>query len=124
MENNIAYIIEKINSISGQAPVKKTLQKMVYLLEEKGVDLGCEYVLHFYGPYCASLDSETARLSSEGIIDFDYSGYGHKMKVNQDADVEPLLTEQQVKLVDEVIERYKNKSPSDLELLTTAILCV
>lgn len=123
MINNIAYIIGKIGLITGCSPVKKALQKVIYLLEEKGVDLSCHYILHFYGPYCAELNNETLRLSAEGILCFDYTGYGHKMHVNPEYEqsIETDLPTIKQAMVEEVIQRYKAKSPSDLELLTTAI---
>ena len=39
MINNVAYIINEIASITGHSPVKKALQKTVFLLETKGVNL-------------------------------------------------------------------------------------
>jgi uncharacterized protein YwgA len=123
MINNIAYVIQEITSIVGQAPVKKMLQKMVYLLEVKGVNLNCNYILHFYGPYCAMLDHETMNLDSEGVICFDYSGHGHKMTITPrfSESIQTDLTEQQIVTMKEVIHRYKDKKPFELELLTTAI---
>lgn len=123
MKNNVAYIINQISDITGHPPVKKTLQKTVFLIEKKGVGLGFDYILHFYGPYCAELDRETSILNTDGAISFDYSGYGHKMSVS-DA-IESIesedLTGVQIATIEEVIGRYKDKTPSDLELLTTAI---
>lgn len=123
MVSNVAYVINEISSITGHPPVKKALQKIVFLLQTKGINLGFDYILHFYGPYCAELDHETTKLSSDGIINFDYSGYGHKMTVAQEylASVNTDLSKDALQLVKEVIERYKEKTPSDLELLTTAI---
>ena len=123
MINNIAYIINEISDITDHPPVKKALQKTVFLLQAKGIDLGFDYILHFYGPYCAELDNETARLSADGIVHFDYEKYGHKMTVS--SEVLPLLKtnlpDDAIQLMREVITRYKTKTPSDLELLTTAI---
>lgn len=123
MISNVAYIINEISSITGHPPVKKTLQKTVFLLEEKGIDLGFDYILHFYGPYCAELDHETSKLSADGIVNFDYGKYGHKMSISPDylPTVETNLSADASHLVREVIERYRERTPSDLELLTTAI---
>ena len=43
---------KKITEING-APCKKTLQKIVFLIEAKHVNIGCDYGIHFYGPYSA-----------------------------------------------------------------------
>lgn len=123
MINNVAYIINEISSITGHPPVKKALQKTVFLLETKGVELGFDYILHFYGPYCAELDHETAKLSADGVVNFDYSKYGHKMTVSSEylPELETSLSRDSLRLVREVIVRYKEETASDLELLTTAI---
>lgn len=121
--NNAAYIIKKINDLWGEKPGKKTLQKMVFLIEQKGVDLGYEYGLHFYGPYSGALDATTTFLSADGVIEFDYSGYSHLMSINEThftVKHDGLSSEQQ-KTVDELIKNFKGQSPSELELLTTAI---
>ena len=123
MKNNVAYIVNRISEITGNPPVKKAFQKTVFLIEEKGVDLGFDYILHFYGPYCLELDRETSILNTDGVIYFDYSGYGHKMSIsNEYKNVESKsLAPEQIQTIQEVISRYKDKTPSDLELLTTAI---
>lgn len=123
MTSNVAYIINRISSITGHPPVKKTLQKTVFLLEAKGVDLGFRYILHFYGPYCAELDHETTKLSADGIISFDYTKYGHKMNISEEnlASLDTSLPKESLQLAEEVIMHYKTQTPSDLELLTTAI---
>ncbi len=123
MKNNTAYIVNAINSITGHPPVKKALQKMIFLMEKRGVQLGFEYILHFYGPYCAELDRETLKLNSDGIITIDYSKYGHRLKRNAEfkQPIETNLPDNQVTIAKEVIKRYKDYTPAELELLTTAI---
>jgi len=121
MQSNVAFIIKNIQSISGDCPGKKTLQKLVFLIEQKGIDLGCEYGLHFYGPYSAVLDAAASSLDEEGIISFDYSGYSHRMSVNPDWDIKSEVSEDQEKTISDVLTRYKDWNPSKLELLTTAI---
>jgi uncharacterized protein YwgA len=121
IKSKAAYIIEMINQISGEKPGKKTLHKMVYLIEEKGVDLGYEYGLHFYGPYSAALNTETMFLSADGIVQFTYSGFSHTMNVNENIEIVPELSSLQKKTIKDVIEHFKDYSPSDLELLATTI---
>lgn len=123
ISNNAAYIIKRIYDIWGERPGKKTLQKMVFLIEQKGIDLGYDYGLHFYGPYSGALDAATAFLSADGIIEFDYSGYSHLMSIDEENfSVESNnLSGEQLSQIDQLIGRFKGQSPSELELLTTAI---
>jgi uncharacterized protein YwgA len=124
ISNNAAYVIKKINEIWDENPCKKTLQKIVYLIEEKGVNLGYEYGLHFYGPYSSQLDAVTTFLSADGVIDFDYSsGYSHIMSIN-DADFivkSDSLSDSQEDVIDDLIRHFYGQTPSELELLTTAV---
>ena len=121
-ENNAAYIIKRINEIRGERPGKKVLQKMVFLMIEKGVPLNYDFGLHFYGPYSSPLNTETDFLYADGIIKIDYSGNSHKMEVDESVEVSSCgLTDEQKNNIDDVIEKFKDMSPSNLELLTTAI---
>ena len=123
MNNNTAYIIKRIYDIRKEKPGKKTLQKLIFLIEQKEIDLNYEYGLHFYGPYSGDLDAVTTLLSADGIIEFDYSGYSHKMSISKHYEILPEnnLSPQEVDEIDVIISRFKEKSASDLELLTTAI---
>lgn len=123
ISNNAAYIIKRINEISGEKPGKKALQKLVFLIEKKGINLGYDYGLHFYGPYSAHLDATTRFLCADGVIEFDYSGYSHLMSIDEENfTVESEgLSEEQLEDIDELIERFQKLCPSELELLTTAI---
>lgn len=122
MKDNVAYIIQQMIQINGHKPVKKALQKTVFLIEQKGVDLGFEYTLHFYGPYSAKLDQETSALNAEGVISFEYSQFGHKIDIETQETIEDEnLTRIQMEIINDVIEHFKSRSASELELLTTAI---
>lgn len=122
VRNNAAYIIKQIYEIRGEKPGKKTLQKLIFLIEQKGINLEYEYGLHFYGPYSGTLDSTTAFLNADGIVKFDYSRNSHLMSINEEFDVssENLSVEQENE-INTLIDHFKEMSPSDLELLTTAI---
>lgn len=121
VESNSAYIINLIGDVCGKAPGKKKLQKLVYLIEQKGVPLGYEHGLHFYGPYSSKLDEETMSLSMDGVISFDYSGCSHKMSVNTGYEIKSSLTKKDEAVAREVIDHFKNRTPLELELLSTAL---
>lgn len=123
ISNNAAYIIKRINDIWSEKPGKKTLQKIVFLIEQKGINLGYDYGLHFYGPYSEILDATTTFLSADGIIEFDYSGYSHLMSIDEkNFIVKPDgLSAEQLKEIDALIKHFQGQSPSELELLTTAV---
>jgi len=122
IKNNTAFIIKSINEISNNAPGKKALQKLVYLIQEKGVNLGFDFGLHFYGTYCRELDTEATTLGFDEIVKFDYSDkYSHKMNVSSNFNVEADLPALEIQMILDVIDKFKNKSPYELELLSTAL---
>jgi len=119
IKNNIAYIIKEMYSTTGKDPGKKALQKMIYLIQADNVDMGYEYGIHFYGPYCAAIDTVTTYLGADDVISFDYSGYSHKMHVNDNYNVKSELPSTGEKKIKEVIQKFKDKTALELELLTT-----
>ncbi|MCL1883664.1 MAG: Panacea domain-containing protein [Defluviitaleaceae bacterium] len=122
IENSTAYVIKRIKTLKGENPGKKALQKLVFLMVEKGIPLNYEFGIHFYGPYCDSLSMEINSLRAYDVVNIVESGYSHKINVNDSIEILPSgLTDEHIQAVDDVIIKFKNMSPSDLELLTTAI---
>lgn len=107
----IISIVSKIGS-----PCKKTLQKIVFLIEAKGVDLGCDYGIHFYGPYSADLDFTVYELSDEGKLNVEYTRMEHKISVT-DGTVSSYDNE----TVNSVIDEFATETASELELIATAL---
>lgn len=116
MVNNeaITYIVRKISEING-APCKKSLQKIVYLIEEKNIDLGCRYGIHFYGPYSADLDFAVRELCDEGTLEIEYTPLEHKITATEEDN-----TYHNDK-VDEIIVEFAKETASELELLATTL---
>ncbi|MDR2355446.1 MAG: hypothetical protein LBE16_04545 [Clostridiales Family XIII bacterium] len=121
LQNNVAYIIQKIGEIYEGDPGKKALQKLVFLVQKKGLDLGYGYGLHFYGPYSNALDAEAISLCMDGVIDIDTSSHTHKLRVNSRYAVVSALKPEEERTLAAVLRRYKGYKPTQLELLTTAI---
>lgn len=118
MVNNeaIVSIINKITTKSGP-PCKKTLQKIVFLIEAKKVNLGCDYGIHFYGPYSSDLDFAVRELCGEGILNIEYTSLDHKISVSDDSSLRPYDNP----IVNTVIDEFSKDTPSELELLATAL---
>ena len=118
MVNNsaIVNIIESITKKNG-APCKKTLQKMVYLIEKKGVSIGCDYGIHFYGPYSSDLDFAVREMCDEGVLMIEYSSMEHYIKIVDKSLIEPYENG----IIDEVINQFGRETPAELELLATAL---
>lgn len=114
--NAIINIIHKITA-KNTAPCKKTLQKIVFLIQAKGEDLGCDYGIHFFGPYSADLDYAVRELSDEGVLNIAYTSMEHRISVAEETEIQ----EYHNATVDSVIDEFAGDTPSELELLATAL---
>jgi len=119
MNTDLLTIIQKIKQESGHDPGKKQLQKLIYLIQAKGVDLGYEYGIHFYGPYSEELSRDLLSLCVNGYVDFRMDGQTHKI-VPSNTPVEMDTVHINPEIVDLIINQYKDSPPSYLELITTA----
>lgn len=115
-------IIKKITR--NQKPGKKILQKVVYLIQRKGVKLGFAFSIHYYGPYSSELDYAIHRLEMQGVLSIIPEGMTHQISLKEDADLSgreeiEIFDEKQLLKIDEVIAKFAGKSAYDLEVITT-----
>lgn len=110
--------IKRLEDLTGHGPCKKTVQKIIYLMEEAGKDPEFSYTIHFYGPYSAELDYEIQNLTLEGYLDIEYTNFGHFLSVSSDTFPSQTKTDEIEK---NVIDWFGKKSASDLELLATTL---
>ena len=120
MNTDLLAIVQKIKKITGECPGKKQLQKMVYLIQARGISLEYEYGIHFYGPYSEALNRDLLSLYMNGAVDFNQESLAHKISPSSDIPAEMTLAPERVNIVDSVLYSYKDMSPSKLELITTA----
>ena len=118
MNTDLLAIIQKIKRESGRDPGKKQLQKLVYLIQAKGVDLGYEYGIHFYGPYSEEVSQDLLSLCVNGLVDFRMEGQAHKI-VPSDMSDDTAAVHGDPEIVNSVINQYKDATPYYLELITT-----
>ncbi len=112
----IAQVIQKLTDIK-EAPCKKTLQKIVFLIEAKKGNLGCDYGIHFYGPYSADLDYAVKEMAEDGILSIEYTPTKHRISVAEKNN-QPLVSNE---IIDAVVQEFGKDSPSELELLATTL---
>lgn len=115
-------IIKKITR--NQKPGKKILQKVVYLIQRKGVKLGFAFSIHYYGPYSSELDYAIHRLEMQGVLSIIPEGMTHQISLKEDADLSgreeiEVFSEEQLQKIDEVIAKFAGKPAYDLEVITT-----
>ena len=99
-------------------PGKKMLQKLMYLISRRGVELGLNYSIHFFGPYSSKLDNAMHILESYDKLSIDTSGSTHIIRLGDSAIEGELAAEDQGK-VNFVMEKFASKSALELEAITT-----
>ena len=127
MGNDFNKYIIIIKAICEKTEVgKKMLQKLLYLIERKGVGLDLNYSIHFFGPYSAKLDELIHLFESEDIIEIDTSGTTHKINISKNIpkEYEESIKEYKLLANDEekvnfVFEYFIKKSAFELEAITT-----
>lgn len=119
----LLYIIEAINQIG--APGKKAMQKLVYILQRRGVDFQLPFQIHFYGPYSSALDYTLQSFERQGLIHIEQKGSSSLVKLSpytwEEVERDDLVKEisPYVRIIEEVLTEYAGKTPRELELLTT-----
>jgi len=117
-QDQLPFVIQKISDY--QYPGKKALQKLIYLMERKGLNLGFNYSIHYYGPYSSDLDDAIHSLEMQGVIEIKYEGQTHKIVPTELLETEKnIITTQESKIIDTVLKTYANMTAHELELLTT-----
>ena len=99
-------------------PGKKMLQKLMYLIDRKGVNLDLNYSIHFFGPYSSKLDNTMHILESYDKLRIDTSGATHIIRLGENQISGSLDKEDQEK-VDYILEHFITKSAHELEAITT-----
>lgn len=113
-----AQTLERICEKGNQG--KKAVQKLMYLIERKGVDFELGYSIHFFGPYSEKLDDILHRLESDEIVNIDTSGRTHIVRVLDSSLCEgATLSPEERKIVEYVINEFGNKSAFELEGIAT-----
>lgn len=109
----LTYLCQK------KAPGKKMVQKLMYLIERKGVSLNLNYSIHFYGPYSAVLDNELHMLAAQGIVEIVIEGVTHKIKTRSQGKELSSLSPEEKQVVEEIQKNFGEKTASELEAMTT-----
>lgn len=99
-------------------PGKKMLQKLMYLISRKGVNLNLNYSIHFFGPYSAKLDNVLHAMENYDMVSIDTSGQTHSIHLGS-VPIEGELEAKDQEIVDYIMTTFASKSAYELEAITT-----
>lgn len=101
-------------------PGKKSVQKLAYLIERKGVNLDLEYTIHFFGPYSSKLDNVLHLLQCDEAIDINTIERTHTISIIDTSSYEgEQLSQEEKEKVDFILNNFKRRSALELEGITT-----
>jgi len=116
---NLVSVIKKIYKF--QQPGKKALQKLVYLIEKKGVDLGYDFSIHYYGPYSSALDDSINAMHLQGMVEIIPDGRNHRICLTELSDMmgNDTFSQTDKQIIQSVLESFGSMNAYELELITT-----
>lgn len=112
----VLQIINCLTEVAGVAPCKKKLQKIVYLIEQKNIDLGFPYKIYIYGPYSEDLDYTICELKAEHSLEITYGNKGHILECIKQLGQNTISQD-----IVQIIRAFGKKSAKELELISTAL---
>lgn len=120
--NAITYLLERLKE---KQVGKKSIQKLIYLLQELGVDLNYRYKMYHYGPYCSELSNDLDIMDMTNTINIEPNPnmYGYSIKLGefgkeQASDIEQLLYSDREHF-DKLLSVFGECSAKELELYAT-----
>lgn len=100
-------------------PGKKMLQKLMYLMERKGVVLNLNYSIHFYGPYSSRLDDALHTLSAKDVINIKTEKRTHQISILDMDEVNFTIEADEQEKIQFVLDHFLQEQAKDLEAITT-----
>ena len=113
----IYYLVNKLRFIESRTK----LVKLIYLADVRAKNkigrtiTGLTYVYHFYGPYAPQIIETALEMDGEEIKEI-YNPYFDRYEyIKGEQDKEIKLTEEEIKVLDEIIEEYGKLSTNDIK---------
>ncbi|MEL1133816.1 hypothetical protein AAC978_01420 [Desulfitobacterium sp. THU1] len=102
---------------------RKKIQKIVFILENDGMDAPYKYSYHHYGPYSAQLQEEIDFLVQHNLLEEITKNGTYEYKITDEGRKfsKQIKKGQEVAVNDDLLLKLNNESPQFLEMLSTYI---
>lgn len=123
----LAKLAAALQAADGIVLGKKKMQKLVYLAQENGLNLGYDYEYHIHGVFCSELEADLRIAESYGVVTQEVTPeYGNPVEIalNSDAVDQEVLDEtlcDEDKFGLELIQALKDENARVLEVLSTIV---
>jgi uncharacterized protein YwgA len=117
----IVYIVQKLTGSTRQQIGTTTIQKLIFLLNRKGVT-DYNYKMYHYGPYSIRVSQDVIIAGITNLLTVNWienKGYDIKIKSGERLDTIK-LSKSTTDEIDQIVEKYGNFKAVDLSLIATA----
>lgn len=108
--------LAELISMAGGIDGRKKLQKIVFILKNKGAPFQEKFSYHYFGPYSAELQLEIDDMVTRGVIQEIQSGPGYKYSAGANV---PDFDDSTLQSYSDLVARLNALPPTILELLAT-----
>ena len=117
----LVYLVDKLEDVSPQVG-KTVVQKMMFLLDKKGV-VNYDYSLYHYGPYSPAVGNDLNYVEFLDGVEIDWiKNQGYFIKPGSSAvSLEESLSVEEKGAIDGVVENFGQMRALDLSLLATVL---
>lgn len=117
--------LEKLESFfhyaGGKITGRKKLHKVIYLIQELGLDFNQKFIFHYYGVYSPGLSEDLKLAQQWGLIKENvdkHNGAGYSYELVDKSSIHPYEYEKEIKNKIDLLVREK---PTVLEVLSTIV---
>ena len=103
---------------------KIAMQKLIFLIQKKGLFLNYYYKMFTYGPFSSELmnDLDVLEFNNGIVIDWDEKLEGYKIRKGTDYNkYHNTFEDKEIEIIDRVLENFGTKKSRELELTSTII---
>ncbi len=112
--NKLGALLKAVSVIKGRTK----FQKMVYILQNKGLNFSEKFKYHYYGPYSSELQLEVDELVDREIFKENGEGYAFKYEINNELE-ESIDMDDEISSNIELIKYLVDQDYQSLELVST-----
>ncbi len=106
-----------LETLDGNIYGRKKFHKLIYLLQQKEIDFGQDFIFHYYGVYSPTLSMDINKGIEWGVINEELEGQTYKVELKEKNETQPTFKEKELSL----IKTISKESPVVLEVLSTIV---
>ena len=112
VQDRLSKLSQLLTAVGGQVEGRKKLHKLVYLCQAAGIELGQDFIFHYYGVYSPTLAADVERGEKWEMLKESQKSETYVIAATETADPEDDFS---------VAAKLAGESPRVLEVLSTIV---